>query len=284
MTQEVPLGTGARTLASARPPVFDLVGLQLARPRRRALSNPLASPAAGPPGARRSPSPTTCRTRASPEGRSALEWRLGNPYWVGPSNAIQYRLSGRVTRLRAHFVQSAVRSVPARTLSIAGSPALIPRAELARGRGDPPRRPGVLAVASVRGRAPHRRRERVHGGAVGGDRAGDPDLPREGQRLERHRLQLSRRQVRAGVRRPVRRRRAERDRRARGGLQHRLGRHLAARHLRRHEADREGARRDRGADRVAAGRRARRPALDGSPGSPAATRASLPARRFRWPR
>ena len=64
----------------------------------------------------------------TPEGRSALEWRLGNPYWVGPSNAIQYRLRGRVTRLRAHFVQSAVRSVPARTLSIAGSPSLIPRA------------------------------------------------------------------------------------------------------------------------------------------------------------
>ena len=69
------------------------------------------------------PEPYDVPDAGTPEGRSALEWRLGNPYWVGPSNAIQYRLRGRVTRLRAHFVQSAVRSVPARTLSIAGSPA-----------------------------------------------------------------------------------------------------------------------------------------------------------------
>ncbi|CAN5254196.1 hypothetical protein BH18ACT12_BH18ACT12_22580 [soil metagenome] len=127
VTQEVPLGGSARTLASARPPVFDLVGLHwrgagdvLFRTRsitgrwtawRRAQPEPFDVPDAG-----------------TEEGRSALEWRLGSPYWVGPSNAIQYRLRGRVTRLRAHFVESAVRAVPARTLSIAGSPALIPRA------------------------------------------------------------------------------------------------------------------------------------------------------------
>ena len=47
-------------------------------------------------------------------------------------------------------------------------------------------------------------------GAVRGDRARHRDLPRQGQRLERHRLQLSRRQVRPGVRGPLRRRRQDR--------------------------------------------------------------------------
>lgn len=127
VTQEVPLGAGARTLASARPPVFDLVGLNWRGPgdvlfRTRSVAGRWTTwrPA--------QPEPFDVPDAGTPEGRSALEWRLGNPYWVGPSNAIQYRLRGRVTRLRAHFVQSAARSVPARTLSIAGSPTLIPRA------------------------------------------------------------------------------------------------------------------------------------------------------------
>jgi hypothetical protein len=127
VTQEVPLRAGFRTLESARPPVFDLVGLHWRGPgdvlfRTRSTAGRwsvwrLAQP-----------EPFDVPDAGTPEGSSALEWKLGNPYWVGPSNAIQYRFRGRVTRLRAHFVQSTVRSVPARTLSIAGSPALIPRA------------------------------------------------------------------------------------------------------------------------------------------------------------
>jgi hypothetical protein len=127
VTHEVPVAAGTRTLASARPPVFDLVGLHwrgagdvLFRTRSVGGRWTAWRPA--------QPEPFDVPDAGTPEGRSALEWRLGNPYWVGPSNAIQYRPRGRVTRLRAHFVQSAVRSVPARTLSIAGSPALIPRA------------------------------------------------------------------------------------------------------------------------------------------------------------
>jgi hypothetical protein len=122
VTQEVPLG-GGRTLAAPRPPVFNLVGLHwqgpgevLFRTRstagrwsawREAMPEPLDVPDAG-----------------TPEGRSALAWKLGNPYWVGAANAIQYRLRGRVTRLRAHFVETDVNAVPPRTLSIASSPPL----------------------------------------------------------------------------------------------------------------------------------------------------------------
>ena len=67
--------------------------------------------------------------------------------------------------------------------------------------------------------------------AGGGDRARDRGLPRAGKRLERHRLQLSRRPLRHGLRGPRRRHRPERDRRARAGLQLRHGRRRADRQL-----------------------------------------------------
>jgi hypothetical protein len=125
MTQDVPLG-GGRALAG-RPPVFDMVGVRWQGPGdvvfrtrsthgrwsawREAMPEPLDLPDAN-----------------TAEGRSARTLEAREPVWVGPSNAIQYRLRGRVTRLRASFVQSAVQSVPLRTVSIAGSPRLTPRA------------------------------------------------------------------------------------------------------------------------------------------------------------
>ena len=147
VTREVPLRGGARTLASARPPVFDLVGLHWrgsgdVRFRTRSATGRWTGWRAA------QPEPFDVPDAGTSEGRSALEWRLGNPYWVGPSNAIQYRLRGSVTRLRAHFVQSAARSVPARTLSIAGSPTLIPRASW---RADEEiRRAGPMFAQSLR--------------------------------------------------------------------------------------------------------------------------------------
>jgi hypothetical protein len=126
VTQDVPLA-GERALSASRPPVFDLVGLHwqgggevLFRTRsvtgrwsgwRRAQPEPLDLPDAG-----------------TPEAASALEWRIGNPYWVDRSNAIQYRVRGSVSRLRAHFVRSPTKAVPLRTTAIASSPPLTPRA------------------------------------------------------------------------------------------------------------------------------------------------------------
>jgi flagellar hook assembly protein FlgD len=40
------------------------------------------------------------------EGRRSSAWHLGNPFWVGPSTRIQYRVSGHVRRLRGYFVHS----------------------------------------------------------------------------------------------------------------------------------------------------------------------------------
>ena len=59
--------------------------------------------------------------------RSVRGWRVGNPYWTGGSDAIQYRLRGDVRRLRAHFVWSPADAAPPRALALAGSPPIIPR-------------------------------------------------------------------------------------------------------------------------------------------------------------
>ena len=98
-------------------------------------------------------------------------------------------------------------------------------------RGDHPRRPAVRALGCVCGRPSHGRLERLHPEPVRRDRARDRAVPRPRKRLERHRLQLPRRQIRPGLRRPCRRDRAQRDRCARGGVQYRLHRRCRDRQL-----------------------------------------------------
>jgi len=44
--------------------------------------------------------------RNTAEARRMRGWHLGNPFWVGRSERIQYRLGGQVKRLRAFFVRS----------------------------------------------------------------------------------------------------------------------------------------------------------------------------------
>jgi len=55
-------------------------------------------------------------------------WRIASPFWTGPSNAIQYRTVGRVSRLRAYFVRSPREQPPAKRADLAGAPAIITRA------------------------------------------------------------------------------------------------------------------------------------------------------------
>ncbi len=65
--------------------------------------------------------------RRSREGAAARGWRVGNPIWTGPSSAIRYRTTGRVTALRAYFVRSPVVRVPFRAPAVAASPPIVPR-------------------------------------------------------------------------------------------------------------------------------------------------------------
>jgi hypothetical protein len=66
-----------------------------------------------------------------PENRTGAGWKLGNPYWTGPAHRIQYRLAGRVTRLRAFFLWSPVVAAPGpvRQAALATRPAIVTRAQ-----------------------------------------------------------------------------------------------------------------------------------------------------------
>ena len=55
-------------------------------------------------------------------------WHFGNLDWTGPSDAVQFRNHG-VTHLRAYYLASRLTTTPRRTLSIAGSPAIVPRTD-----------------------------------------------------------------------------------------------------------------------------------------------------------
>ena len=126
MSRDVPLGA-QRSLAAGQPSTrFNLVGLHWRGPgtvqfRTRSLAGRWSGWADAAPEAEDQPDAGTAeRARLS-------SWRLGNPWWVGPSDRIEYRLRGKVTRLRAYFVWSPPAGVPARTLQKAGSPAIVPR-------------------------------------------------------------------------------------------------------------------------------------------------------------
>jgi flagellar hook assembly protein FlgD len=64
----------------------------------------------------------------SPEARSTAGWRLGGLVWTGLSDGVQVRTLGSVERVRLYRLWSPPRRLVPRALTIAGSPAIIPRA------------------------------------------------------------------------------------------------------------------------------------------------------------
>jgi N-acetylmuramoyl-L-alanine amidase len=125
VARDVPLRS-LRTAAGSTPSTFDLVGLHWrgqgsVQFRTRAVSGRWSAWRVAAPEREDLPDAATSEADAS------RGWRLGNPYWVGRSDRIAYRLRGPVTRLRAYFVRSPADGLPPRRLSIAGSPPIVPR-------------------------------------------------------------------------------------------------------------------------------------------------------------
>jgi hypothetical protein len=122
--REVPLH-GERTLAASTPH-FDMVGLHwrgsgTVQFRTRSVDGRWSGWQRADPEGEDLPNVGTA------EARAALGWRVGNPYWAGASDRIQYRLRGHIERLRAYFVHSPDIRIPLRRVSMAGSPPLIDR-------------------------------------------------------------------------------------------------------------------------------------------------------------
>jgi hypothetical protein len=122
--RDVPLH-GERTLASASRE-FDLVGLHWrgsgsVQFRTRSLSGRWSAWRGAAPEREDLPD------EGNAETRTTRGWRVGNPYWTGPSDRIAYRVRGRVLRLRAYFVRSPEERIPLRRVSMAGSPPILSR-------------------------------------------------------------------------------------------------------------------------------------------------------------
>src|SRR3954447_20676143 len=111
---------GERTLAAVPPARFDMVGLHW---RGSGAVDFRVHSIAGRWGKWHPAAPEAEDLSDNP----SRSWRLGNPYWVGASNRIAFRLHGSVTRLRAYFIQSTEARIPLRRVSMTGSPSLIAR-------------------------------------------------------------------------------------------------------------------------------------------------------------
>jgi hypothetical protein len=62
----------------------------------------------------------------APDGGTG-PWRVGNLDWTGAADGIEFRRRGVVRRLRAYELWSRVTAKPARRVSAAGTPAIVPR-------------------------------------------------------------------------------------------------------------------------------------------------------------
>ncbi len=120
----VPL-SGERTLAST-PGKFDLVGVRWHGAGSVRFSVRSTGGRWG-PWLDAAPEEEDQPDSSSPEARSTRGWRVGSPTWVGPSNGIRYRISGKVRDLRATFVRSPELKIPLRAIASAGTPPIVPR-------------------------------------------------------------------------------------------------------------------------------------------------------------
>ena len=137
-----------------------------------------------------------------------------------------------------------------------------PAERLGRRRDNSPKRTPVRRHGAARHRPSHRRTERLLARPGGRDHAGHRGVPREVERLERHRLQLPRRPLRHRVRRALRRERAECRRSARARVQHRIRRRRSDRNVFGRGGPARSSRLSHAPPRLASRSRPRRSAVD----------------------
>jgi len=127
-SQDLPIGVVRSPAAAVAPQRFDLVAFHW-QGSGRVLFRTRSQAGRWSAWRRAAPEGEDLPDPASPEARVRSGWHLGNPYWVGPSDRIAFRLVGDVRRLRAWYVWTPVSHAAVRRVSTAGSPQIVPRAE-----------------------------------------------------------------------------------------------------------------------------------------------------------
>src|SRR4051812_37727278 len=89
--QDLPIGVSRTTAAAAAPRQFDLVGLHwqgtgTVQFRTRSLAGRWSG------WQRAAPEGDDLSDRTARESRGRRGWHLGNPYWVGPSDRLAWRI------------------------------------------------------------------------------------------------------------------------------------------------------------------------------------------------
>ncbi|MSY58925.1 MAG: hypothetical protein F2663_00560 [Actinobacteria bacterium] len=119
--RDVPLG--ARSLQSVSgPPSFDMLAVHW---RGKGSVSFRTRSADGRWSAWQIADADTGPDPGSPESHPG--WNDGTLAWVGPSTQAAFRTSGKVRALKAYYVSSKPRRTTARTLAVAGSPAIVAR-------------------------------------------------------------------------------------------------------------------------------------------------------------
>ena len=87
----------------------------------------------------------------SSEAERRAGWRIGSPWWVGPSDRLETRIVGRVSRARAYLVWSPELGVPYRAPAATSAPPIVPRlswgASESIRRGPPTHAPAIRFAA-----------------------------------------------------------------------------------------------------------------------------------------
>jgi hypothetical protein len=117
----------ARTVAAATSAQFDLVGLHWQGAGSVSFRTRSSETGRWSVWRTAAPEAEDLPDAGTREAARRRGWRLGNPYWTGPSDRLQVRRRGPVRRLRALFVRSAEERVPLRTLKLANAPSIVPR-------------------------------------------------------------------------------------------------------------------------------------------------------------
>lgn len=123
VSQDLSLGPSRSVAGVQRVAPFDMVGLHwqgqgAVRFRTRSVEGRWSP--------WRRAAPESDLPDAGSEGAEGT-WRFGNPWWAGRSDRLEVRTAGAVSRVRAWFVSSPAARVPLRQVSVARSPAIIPR-------------------------------------------------------------------------------------------------------------------------------------------------------------